>query len=1259
MATYISENEFRNCGFNFLSTPSPFVFDGSTVTLNEHYNIEQSILKRLAIDDTFHDLSQDRDGYNNKVFNKEGPLNYLLTGEFGESDFLEIYKSEINYPEFSSFDAGKRFESKVTKSIEINKGLQSADTIITYDRIISEFNFDINTNSITISEELRQTVLGSNGSLKLIINTENPNIKEMEKKKMSFSKYIVAIANGDEKLIEDWSYRIGHFIRWFLHSPNLDNDMPNEPMKILSDAGIGFLGDVFSVPNSKVTPFIAIPCFLDSASTSTEPLDQTVPIVFEEVIQGYVVPIVSNYFSCNEYFICYLPNDNSTFDINNLYSFSLAIFNIQQVKEVENVPGFEQITNAINYVKGSDSMDTNYYTACSIIKNYIDSYPQLVARYYFGEVKKQQTPNASDANDFLTCGTCGAGVPYIGKIINLLMDLIKGNTTNISGEWLSPNITAFKNFFNTLKTSGPLNSRIPISDSRILKLFCYLNNNNGSTFLNMTDENLKSLFKLLADYKRTGDYQQSYTVLKQILKEGNNVNCYTFCSGDELSTLVGRLLGVPSIYQIGATATCSLFRCDLLNASPVDRLKLKIRNDATIFNKYTGQIISKFNTSLYFVNSYYVNICNLRKNIYDILNMTVGKLQSNGIELFLTLRLWNAYYILNNILKNCELLQLTDQAEFQKFHEDLTTISQLNVTINSNIAGLDQLNESQLTEFQNYLSKSLKEIADFENRSMFDLYNILDQDYPLLQGQPMNYFNPLTQQELVTGTFTREEIGLNLKNYTDSEKSTKPLVKYILSQKSQPEPTRKSTRTNNDVIDKKEIENNAFVNNYNNFLSSMEINNMYDTSFEISNVTEFNVDYIQAFILYINDDVNAGQQCSQEQLILIQQSLTQILSVLLSPQQGGKYFSGNNFNVKYSLGYSYYNQKGGTKQQSNQVYIYNEINRLLLNLMNKCSVYVSNVVKDESINFETMNMPQILITISRLYETDNFCQQILVQQDDNYTLENEQNGFVVALKILAEQFSYSDLVESTNDDLLTVNHMLDFLELPYIKLVIYLLSWRNPSALYLSSDLMNYDLESYVNDAQTGQPVCNTQILDDDQKILCCVSHYLNENFKNYFYIFEHLRNPVLFQGSNETFSIFGIMTLACTYFTYYGYNSSIPDFYDRLFSGSSNGLESTFSYPKRYGLKHLNYSPIFFLQNIFPTLLNVFSSDLLTKLGAPAQATSVASGIRPHHGGMTRKNGKSTKIKTIKHRKNKKIGKSKNKSRRRFDKKKNKKTRK
>ena len=61
------------------------------------------------------------------------------------------------------------------------------------------------------------------------------------------------------------------------------------------------------------------------------------------------------------------------------------------------------------------------------IKNYIDTYPQLVARYFFGEVKKQQTNGAADLNDNLECGTCGAGVPYVGKVMNLLIDLKKSH----------------------------------------------------------------------------------------------------------------------------------------------------------------------------------------------------------------------------------------------------------------------------------------------------------------------------------------------------------------------------------------------------------------------------------------------------------------------------------------------------------------------------------------------------------------------------------------------------------------------------------------------------------------------------------------------------------------------------------------------------------------------------------------------------------------------------------------------------------------
>jgi hypothetical protein len=1280
MTTYISEKDFRNCELNFLSSPSPFVVNGSEMVLNPDYHKDSSIIKILAIDDTFHDLSQDRNGYDNRVFNESGPLNFLLTGNFVQGNFLDTYKSELNYPEFSSAETGKRFEAKVAKSIEINKGLQTADTVITYDEIISGFQINETSNIITIDDNLKQKILLSNGSLKLIINTNNPIIKNMDVKKFSFSNYIIAITNGNENTINKYYFQLSCFVRWYLHSSDLDNfdnlrnpnftiNMPHESMKVLSDAGIGFLGDFLSIPNSNVTPFIAIPCFLDSASTSTEPLDPNIPIFFEEVIPNIVIPVVSNYFSCNEYFICYLLNEGSTFDINNIYNFSLVIFKIQQ--EVPN------LVNAINYVRGSENMDNNYYEACKFIKEYIDTYPQVVARYYFGEVKKQQVNGASDLNDNLECGTCGAGVPYVGKVMNLLIALKNRNQTNVSGAWLSPNIVNFKNFFNTLKTQGSLNSRIPISDSRILKLFCYLNPD-GSSFMNMTSDDFYSLFKILADYKRTGDYQQSYTVLKQILKEGNNARCFTFSSGDELSTLIGRLLGVPSIYQIGATGTCSLYRCSLLNASPADRLKLKIKNDANIFKNYTEKINYKFQVTMNFITAYYSKICELRQQILSIIQIIHQKLitNNNGIEIFLLIRLWNAYYILNNILSNCNHLQSNNDA-FQGFVANLQEIYQSNNEINTNIEQLNNINdENQLSQFQNYLTEKLIKIADFENTDIFALYNILDNDYPLLTEQSTDYFNPLTEEENNSGTFIRQEIGLNVKNTLDNEKTTKPLIKFILSQREQP-PQRESDRNRERRIQKKEFDDGEFVNNFNNFIGSMKINNMYDKPFQISTASEFNPEFINDIVSYANEYTTNNQNdtpCDGNTFNSIQQFLTQILS-LFSQQQQQNHRGGRYFNTKYSLDYNNYNQKGGSIQQYNGLCIYNEINQLLLNLMNKCSLYISNVIKNENIN-QNMNMSQILLTISNLYETDNFCQKILVEQDDSYNLESENIGFVVALELLAQQYCYSDVLENTintqngynfGDDLLSINDMLDILELPYIKLVIYLLSWRNPSALYLSSDLIQFDLTTNYN-AIDGQIVCDNNMPNEDTLILCCLASYLNINFNNYYRIFEYLRNPVLFQGSHETFSIFSILSLAYTYYIYYGANSSDAYFYEHVFNDVSTPLLNQIGAPG--GLAHMRTPVAQFLQNIFPLTLNSITANLITKLGAPATATGPAASARglnrasrftgtypKSRGGKTRKNSKNKKIKTIKHRKNNKLNK-KHKSRR-FNKKKDKRTRK
>jgi len=1229
MAQYIIEKEFRNCDINNLSEPGPlFTLENNDVELN-YDQTTLPILKILAVDDTLHDLSKDRDGYKNKIFNEEGPLNYLLTGNFSQGSYLESYKVLLNYKEFNT---SERFEGAVTKSVEINRGLQGADTIITYDEIIAGLNI-VNATTIQIQPDLMQKVISSNGSVKLIIDKNSPQLRGLDTKKMSFSNYITAITQGNETTGEQYSLKISFFIKWFLHTPDFTNFiMPEESMKILSDAGIGFLGDIFGIENSNVTPFIAVPCFLDSASTSIEPLDPNIPIFFEQINPDLIIPIVSNYFSCHEYFICYLLNPGSTFDMNNLYNFSLVIFKIN--------PELPNLVGAINYIRASENIDDNYNQACSIIKTYIDTYPALVARYYFGEVKKQQG-GASDANDLLECGTCGAGVPYLGKVMKLLLDLINRNSTKISGPWLSPNVVNYRNFFNTLKTQGPLNSRIPISDSRILKMFCYVNTDN-SIFLDFTDNDFLSLFKLLADYKRTGDYQQSYTVLRQILKEGNNARLFTFSSGDELSTLVGRLLAVPSIYQVGATGSCSLFRCTLLNASQEDRLKLKIKNDVNTYNNYKEKILYKFKVITDFVTVFYANICTLRGQINSIYEVIRQKLIENnsGIEVFLLIKLWNAYYILNGLIVNCNLLQ-NNSEQIQGFFEILKKIYASSNEINTY---MDQLNNvtdyNVLNQFQIFLLEKLKEIADFENTDIFALYNNINESYPLLLTGTNDYFAPLTSQELGSGTFTRIELGLEVKNTLDNEKNTKTFINYILSQKEQA-PQRASARGMEEKAKKKEIMDTAFVNNFNIFIDSMKINDTREyESFNISDASDFNQktvgSILDASYVYINTNEQKNP-CDATTLVSIQGFLTQIMSILT---QGQRQEGGNNFSVKYNLGYSYYNQKGGTVQNYNKFCLYNEINKLLVNVLNKCSLYISNVIKN--VNLQTMTMAQILLTISNLYETDSFCQQILFDQPDEYVLENESMGFVVALKLLAEEYSYSDILENTlteqgvnyGDELLSVNNMLNILEVPYVKLVIFLLSWRNVFSLELSSDLINFDLTSYS--VINGQAVVDVNSPDEDSIILECTRSFLNIDFNNFFRVFEFLRTQLLFQGSNETFSIFSIMTLASAYFMYYGDNSSIPQVYNVLFNSVLTGLKQNYAdYSEVHGLKSLRNPPEVFLKTLLPMLLNLISSDLITKLGAPAVATGPAASARGlnravHFDGTYPKGGKTQKIKNF-----------------------------
>jgi hypothetical protein len=1226
MTNYVKENEFRSCELNYLSNPTPFIVDAKgQITPNPNYNIESSIFKRLAIDDTFHDLSKERNGYDKGAFNNNGPANYLLTGKFIQGDNISYFKNSINYDEF--IIPGGSFESNVTKSIEIKRGLQTADISITYDDILSEFGLP---TPQFIGDKLKQKLILSGGSLRLCLDLNNPFIKKLKKTSITFSEYMIAISKNEEDLKKN-HLKIATFVRWFLHSDDIENlqlmkafNLPSVSMKILSDAGISFLGDFFGVENSLVTPFIAVPCFLDSASTSMSVLDPNIPIYFEKLDSNIVIPIISNYFSCDEYFIGYLLNENSTFDKDNLYSFSLILFKI---------PETPNVIEAISFIRNNPSIFgeniSNYNSACNFIKTYIDENPQSVARYFFGEVQKQGGNQNSDVNDNLKCGTCGAGVPYIGKIMDLLLKNIPN--TAISGQWLSANGNVFnlKQIFNTLKNSGPLNSRIPIADSRILKLFCYNTSlPNGTTvpFMNMTQDNYLSLFKILADYKRTGDYQQSYTVLKEILKNGSNAECFTFCSGDELSTLIGRLLGVPSIYQVGVTSTCTLYRCNLLNASPSEKAILEIRNDKKIIENYLNKISYKLLKTSFFIKNNYANICQLREDLNTFYQQLQQSLQTNSTDVFIFIKVSNAVYVLSKLIKECNVvLDFTTNNEFvqsvKKLYETNTQLDQLLSTIQS--TQLQQVLDNTKSKMHQFLL----EISKFEEGNRFSLFNTINDSGNLMLSLDtiVSYFNPLNYEEKKL-TFKRDIFGLNIKNGKDIVTKTRKMVEFIKKRFSPPISSRGSTRGLEEKIRAEKIENNLFVSEYNDLIDSFNTSifeNGLEDDIKLINFESFNPDYLTKLVQLVNGVVNTELQntrCDAETYSQIDSNLSAILTSLgiqqpIQPAGNSNYISG-----QYG---------GGSVQDFNRRIICNDIQKLLLNLTNKCARYSSNTL--ESCISQGNSFTDCIKYVSDNYETDDFCYQILFEQDDDYSLESEKLGFVIGLKILAEQYTYSDLLEPTQlpypdyiDKVLNVNDMLDILQIPYVKLILVLLTWSNVKNVELLFDLIEYNTTAIDNSCK-------------DNFIQQCFENYIQKNYREYDNIYKFLISN---EKLNTSLSIFSIVGLGFLNYSYYGKNSQC--FYPQL---CEQFLKIV---PDTRGLIYLSLPPMRFLQESL-LLLNTIYTQITHTLGQSAYETGpgLAKGVRqvnpPQRYGYGYGYGGFKKFKTIKHKKFKNIKRTRN----------------
>ena len=376
MTTYITEGDIRSCFNNSLTnivTDSrgnktieyPFIHNpklNPPITYNSQYNFNQAnSIKILDILDTFHDLAKDRGAYDANLF-VDNIANYLMTGAWFSGDYIEFYKIQLNYPEYASLKGFSTFESRVAASFEIHNGLQRADITITYNDIIN--NFLIGENGKEITPEFKQTIIHSNGSIII-----KPNLNE----NISFEAYkceLLAAGHTNER-VNEFMLKISSFIKWYLHSadfiPGSDGKIPilsGETFKPTVPPQIRFvfdavgMGGIFDIAGSGGTAHVGAFSVMDSASTSSNLLDPDMGTDYEIMPHnsngdGLIVPILSNYFSCNNIFIGYLQNPKKIFGQDGIFCFSLVMF---KIPKEENIPQtiFDEINRILSTKNKAD-----------------------------------------------------------------------------------------------------------------------------------------------------------------------------------------------------------------------------------------------------------------------------------------------------------------------------------------------------------------------------------------------------------------------------------------------------------------------------------------------------------------------------------------------------------------------------------------------------------------------------------------------------------------------------------------------------------------------------------------------------------------------------------------------------------------------------------------------------------------------------------------------------------------------------------------
>ena len=129
-------------------------------------------------------------------------------------------------------------------------------------------------------------------------------------------------------------------------------------------------------------------------------------------------------------------------------------------------------------------------------------------------------------------------------------------------------------------------NHIPMGDGRLMNLFNRSEN---------IDSIIDDIMKLQTDYKRTGDYEQAYALLRFILQGGY---LGVFVTGDLMSALFARLLGLNAIYQVATGDQYINLYASLFHSPGQEQmeekqqelaeLQAKIKTDVIVYNLFTN-----------------------------------------------------------------------------------------------------------------------------------------------------------------------------------------------------------------------------------------------------------------------------------------------------------------------------------------------------------------------------------------------------------------------------------------------------------------------------------------------------------------------------------------------------------------------------------------------------------------------------------------------------------------------------------------------